>query len=286
MLKDFLIFVQMVFISTPLLLAQTSQPNMFIIQSSAQKLYEDHSDSIKLEVNDSLESLMADVLSKTSALDVSADTLKFLKSLISEDEKFRLISWAYPISGNRHRYSGFIQRFNKDGASDTLINLRFTKDKDDLYAVLPAEEWPGAVYFDLIEKRSKQGTTYTLFGWMAAGSGRAKRVIEVLDFDSKGAAMFGKPVFIIDPVKNQSRVIFEFTDQVPFHLAYEMHPMPGKKRKKTEMIVFNRLVGNNPRMGRVYKGSVPDYSTFDGLFFSDGKWRLYRDLDLRVDTDK
>ncbi len=286
MLKALLIFIQIFLISTSFLLAQAVQPNTFTIQSSAQKLYEDQPDSIKIKVNGSLENMMAKVLSATSVTDVSADTLKFLKSLISADEKFRLITWAYPVSGNRHQYSGFIQLFNKNGDSDTLINLRFTKEKDDLFTTLPAEEWPGAVYFDLIEKKSKQGTTYTLLGWMGAGPGKARRIIEVLDFDNEGAAIFGKPVFIIDAAKNQSRMIFEYTDQIPFHLAYEMHPLPGKKKKKEGMIVFNRLVGNNPVMGRMYKGSVPDYSTFDGLVFGDGKWRLYRDLDLRVDTDK
>jgi len=36
----------------------------------------------------------------------------------------------------------------------------------------------------------------------------------------------------------------------------------------------------------MYKAKIPDYSTFDGLIFEDGKWLLYRDLDLRLGLDK
>ena len=50
------------------------------------------------------------------------------------------------------------------------------------------------------------------------------------------------------------------------------------------MVVFNELTGNNPQMGRIFRAPVPDYSAFDALVFKKGKWYLYKDLDLRIDT--
>jgi hypothetical protein len=183
-----------------------------------------------------------------------------------------------------YTYSGFLQIFNKDGQHDSLITLKYERTKDDVLATLQFNQWPGAVYYRLIEKTFKKEITYTLLGWVGAEEGKEKRVIEILDFDSEGTAYFGSPVFVMDEKMIQDRVIFEYAGEVPLHLNYETHPLPGKK-KKVDMIVFNRLVGNNPQMGRIYTAMVPDYSTYDGLIFKDGNWILHRDLDLRVNTD-
>jgi hypothetical protein len=286
MLKACLIFVQIFFISAAFSFAQTSTSNLSAIENKARLLYDDLLDSVKVEASRSLENMMAEILSATSVSDFSIDTLKFLKSLTAGDGKFRLISWAWPVSLDQHRYSGFLQLFDKEGACDTVFKFTCNNDTDDLFATLNADEWPGAVYYELVEKESRKGKLYTLFGWMGAGPGKSKRIIEVLGFDQNGHPVFGNPVFVIDPAKIQSRVIFEYTDQIPFHLAYEVHPLPGKKKKKEGMIVFNRLRGNDPQMGRIYNAGVPDYSTFDGFVFTDDNWLLYQDLDLRVNSDK
>ena len=286
MLKIRAFLIQLLFISSTCLFAQSQKSTTLELQSLAAKLYQDHPDSVKIETNGRVAALMNELANQANAEDVSIDTLKFLKSLIPENKTFRLVTWAFPLSGNFFHYSGFLQIFDVKGTGDTLIWLGYKLGEDDLHGIYPAKQWPGAVYFKMIEKKSRIGEIYTLLGWAGAEKGIEKRIIEILDFDGDGLPVFGKPVFAIDPTKNQSRVIFEYTDQVPFHLNYEKHPMPGKKRKKEWMIVFNRLRGNNPQLGRMYRARVPDYSTFDGLIFADGKWLLYRDLDLRINTDK
>ena len=284
MLKRLAFLIQLLFISSTCLFVQSQKPPMLELQSLAAKLYQDHSDLVKYEANGRVETLIIALANQTNAEVASIDTLTFLKSLIPDDETFRIVTWAFPLSGNLFHYSGFLQVFGDTGTQDTLIRFEYKIGHNELYNSYPAKQWTGAVYYKLIEKISRQGKLYTLLGWVGAEEGVEKRVIEIIDFDRDGLLVFGKPVFAIDSKKNQSRVIFEYTDEVPFHLNYEKHPMPGKKIKKEWMIVFNRLRGNNPQMGRMYKARVPDYSTFDGLIFTEGKWLLYRDLDLRVNT--
>jgi hypothetical protein len=284
MLKVSLFLFQILFVSVNCLWSQTEKSDIEGLQSLASQLYDKHPDSMKYEINSKVEFLLTELLEKTRIGDVAVDTLKFLKALHSEDGTFRMISWAYPLSDNMYDYSGFLQLFDNNGFHDSFISLGYKNSNDNVKKVLPTDEWPGAVYYKLIEKTSGKTKTYALLGWVGDEVGKSKRMIEVLDFDDAGTPYFGKPVFVMDEGNIQARVIFEYAEEVPLHLKYEMHPLPGKK-KKAEMIVFNRLVGNNPQMGRMYKAMVPDYSTFDGLIFEDGKWVLHQDLDLRVNTD-
>jgi len=285
MLKAFPFFIQIIIISCSSLFSQSEKSTVVELQLMAAKLYEDHADSVKYNINSRVEDMIEVILENSNAKLVGLDTLNFLKVLSAEDGKFNLLSWAYPSTGDRFQYSGFLQILDDHGGPDSLIRFVYEEDGDELFKIYQDKNWPGAVYYKLIEKTSKKNLTYTLLAWVGAETGKAKRVIEILDFDQEGNPQFGKPVFMIAPEKIQNRMIFEYTDEVPFHLNYEIHPLPNKKKKKEGMIIFNRLVGNNPQMGRMFNGSVPDYSVFDGLIFEEGKWLLYRDLDLRVDTD-
>ena len=273
------------FLTVPHLFSQPEKPHANELQSLAKVLYEDRPDSIKFKINGRVEDLIHGLLGQANSEAGLVDTLSFLKSLISENGMFRIVTWAFPVSNGLFHYSGVVQVFSNKGSKDTLIRLQYKLGKDDLYKAFLPSEWPGAVYYGLIEKKYRQVTTYTLLGWMGAETGKAKRVVEILDLDKEGRLRFGAQKFVMEPGKDKSRVVFEYTDKVPFHLKYENHVVPGKKRKREDMIVFNRLVGNNPKMGRMYKAKIPDYSTFDGLIFENGKWSLYRDLDLRMDTN-
>jgi len=264
---------------------QDEKPDINYIHQLAEQLYEAKADSLKIEINEQLEIAMANALASASINQSDFDSLTFLKALDPTKGEFRLITWAYPLSDDGYNYSGFLQFFDKEDLQDTIIKLEYKKTGNQVMKALSSNEWPGAVYYKLIERQSGKKKTYTLFGWIGAGKGKALRVIEILDFYENANINCGKPIFVMDDKKIQARVIFEYTREVPFHLKYEKHPLPGKK-KKAEMIVFNRLAGNNPQMGRMYKAIVPDYSTYDGLIFENGKWVLYRDLDLRVNTDK
>jgi len=266
------------------LFSQTDKQAIENLQSLAKQLYGKNPDSVKFATDDKIKVLMAELLETSYNDYVAIDTLTFLKALNEDDGRFRLITWAFPLSDELYNYSGFIQLFDRDGLPDTIFTLGYKKANTDVLKVLSIDEWPGAVYYKLIEKNSGKNKIYTLLGWMGTEPGKAKRVIEILDFDDSGAPYFGKPIFVMDDKKIQDRVTFEYAEEVPLHLKYEKHPLPGKK-KKAGMIVFNRLVGNNPQMGRMYKAMVPDYSTYDGLIFEDEKWVLHRDLDLRVNTD-
>jgi hypothetical protein len=178
-------------------------------------------------------------------------------------------------------YSGFIQKIRKNAPIE-IIQLQGNLTEPDEKKIYDKNTWPMAVYTRLIVNKNKQGEFYTLIGWMGGREGSSRRVLEVLTFDQNGNPVFGAPIFNSDQKTLKSRVIFEFTDQIPFHLAYEQQRLPGKKKKKGWMIVFNHLSGNSRQSRNPYKVLTPNYDKFDAFIFDGTRWQFTSDIDVRM----
>lgn len=249
--------------------------------SLAKTLFGEYPDSLKILANQQMETLMSGFLTGNESIGFQFDSLRFVKCVQSSKADFRMITWVVPLTERRFLYSGFIQKLvNSQPAG--VVRLESVKGEVNEKSIYQKDEWPSAVYTQLIENKNDIGKFYTLIGWMGGAEGKAHRVLEVLTFNQGGDPVFGAPVFDTDKTRKvKCRVIFEFTDQVPFHLGYEQHRLKGKKRKKW-MIVFNHLEGNNPQSKKVFGGAVPSYDMFDGYFFDGQHWRFESDIDVRM----
>jgi hypothetical protein len=273
------------FLFVPLLLPAQTYDTLFVDKARelAQIIYADTADSIKLQANQELEQWAADFLSTSFFPAFSIDSLPFIKYLVPNDDSFDMLTWVMPLSDHRWHYSGMIK---KTGAQekDTIFRLQPILRQASADSIYSFKQWPGAVYRNVISRSTKENPFYTLTGWRGETEGLAGRVIEALWFDSAGTPQFGLPVFVMKNGEPQYRILFTFTDQVPFHLAYEPQLLPGEKRKRDQMIVFNRLGGNNAQLGRMFKGAVPRYDIFDALVNIAGRWVLFEDIDARTDS--
>jgi hypothetical protein len=269
----------------PLLLPAQSADSIFIAKARglSEVIYTDTTDSVKLQRNQELEQLVTDFLSNPLLPTFSFDSLQFIKHLRPDDGSFDLLTWVVPLSNHRWHYSGLIRKIDaKNG--DTIFRLQPIQWQPSADSSYSYTQWPGAVYRKVISRSPKGNPFYTLTGWHGETEGLAGRMIDVLWFDSAGAPLFGLPIFVMKDGSQQQRVFFSFTDQVPFHLAYEMQLLPGEKRRSDQMIVFNRLGGNNAQLGQMFRGAVPRYDIFDAFVFINGKWVLHQDVDARTDT--
>jgi hypothetical protein len=156
----------------------------------------------------------------------------------------------------------------------------------DLFISYLPENWPGAVYSRIIETRFGKQSLYTLFGWIGGAKGATHRIIETLIFTDDGNPVFGQTVFSGVSKRLQSRVIFTYNSQVPFHLAYEKQLTPGNKKRKENMIVFNRLIDSKPEMGISPGLKVADYSLFNGFIYRDDRWVFIENVDVRMPEQK
>ncbi len=255
--------------------------------SLAATLYGNFSDEEKIAANLALENISQEFLSKDSSLNFTYDSISFLRHLTSEDGSFALLTWAVPLENDQLLYSGFVQKLNTGRRSqsrvDTIFLLKAADKSPDKNASYPTDQWPGAVY-DRILPKAKNADYYTLLAWVGKPQGLAGKRIETLTFDTAGDPMFGVPAIIMKEGSVQNRLDFEYTSEMPFHLAYELQRLPGEKRKTGWMIVFNRLGGNTPGMGRMFRGPVPSFDTYDALIPIGSQWVLFEDIDPRANT--
>ncbi len=217
--------------------------------------------------NDSILLLMRKVLNTPASFSYPFDSLKRMGVVYPPDSTFRIFTWNLVKDDGTYRHFGMIQH-----SSGRLTELKDEgrQIKDPCRAVLPPDQWYGALYYRILQNRWRNTTYYTLLGLSLNNSLTTRKVIDVLTFDRKGTARFGAPLFEMqDSICD--RVIFEFSARVSMLLHYD---------DRMGMIVFDHLSPALPR----YKGMAQYYgpdSSYDGFFFYKGKWRLREDLDVR-----
>lgn len=261
-----------------------SQTNDFktITDSLSKILFGNFPDEEKISINQQLEKNTLTFLQSDSSISFTYDSLLYAKYLLSDDGSFALLTWVVPLAENQYHFSGFLQKISKSDV-DTVFQLTPSKKETKPNIAYAMKDWPPAVYNQILPKGKKEDY-YTLFGWVGKDEGLAGKRIETLTFDSVGQPVFGVPAFSMKDGNTQYRVDFEYTSEVPFHLGYELQRLPGEKRKTGWMIVFNRIGGNTPGMGRVFQGPVPSFEYFDAYIPINEKWVFFEDVHPRANT--
>lgn len=280
----FIVFILLMFSFT-----KAQNPEKASLDSIAQLgkiLYENGNDSIKKVTNLRVEQLFEDFLLAENLSVLNFDSLKFIKAVSTDDTGLQLFTWAVPLSDGSFLYSGFIQKYDKKRTIGQVFRLKNNSTEIDLFTSYAPENWPCAVYSRIIETRFGKQSLYTLFGWIGCAKGATQQIIETMIFTEDGNPVFGQPVFSGISVRLQSRVIFTYNSQVPFHLAYEKQLTPGNKKRKENMIVFNRLIDSKPEMGLSPGLKVADYSLFDGFIYKDDRWVFIENVDVRMPEQK
>jgi hypothetical protein len=186
----------------------------------------------------------------------------------SEDGMVSIFSWNFVNTNSFYRYGCIIQtRFNNK------INTIVPVDAIDVVPddeVLKPDEWYGAIYYSIVEKKYKRKTYYTVLGWDGYDNKIARKFIDILSFNSKGELEFGDALFK-NTDRKLKRVVFSFGASGSMHLLYD---------KKYNKIIFDHLSPSRPEYEGDYKYYGPDFS-YDGFKFTKGKWVFQEMLDPR-----
>jgi hypothetical protein len=137
---------------------------------------------------------------------------------------FRIISWQVKDENNIHHQYGLLQ--TKEGKTYQLKDAVNTIDKDAEYSEMSTQDWYGALYYNLIEKKFNNRPYYLLFGYDAHNDRDRVKIVEILTFKD------GKPVFGKELFKNgngdrpdiKQRVIIDYTNigNVSFNYNQDM----------------------------------------------------------------
>jgi len=183
------------------------------------------------------------------SFDYHFDRLKSVSIQYPPDSSFRIFTWQLMVSPSDYRYFGVIQ-INQPTVK--LIPLADRSDSltDLAQAVTNPREWYGALYYNIQQITREGKPYYLLMGYDAYNLRDRRKVLEVLHFDSNGAASFGAPLIPTGTDELQHRLVLEYYGQSSVRLNYD---------PAMESIIYDHLIeipgkaGQGPMM-------VPDGS--------------------------
>ncbi len=273
MLKGFLLPLFILFFIFPGLSQTNQSPGVEdTLYNCFKRLRVTPDQSQKKQINDSIRDIFKRILVKKEFFENPFDTLRTVGRIMSPDEKFRIINWNTLDGDGTYTYYAFIQYYHKDKDEIVLTELIDKSDSipDPEQQVLDAENWYGALYYDIVPPPKRKYDEYLLLGWDGGTLFLNRKVIDVLRFTSSGVPRFGKSIFKLKKDRKK-RIIFEFSYMASMRLFYD---------DDIDMVVFEHLVPLTPAV-RDQKSYYGSDLTFDGLEFEDGKWHLRENLDVK-----
>jgi hypothetical protein len=253
-------------------------------------------ESERMDLNNRFAAALSATLEGNGAFTYPFDSLKGITMVISPDRRFRLFTWPALLSDGRYLYSGIlmVQDKKEKTARITLFTDRGDSITDPGKAILPPENWFGAVYYQVIPVKVQDGSTaYTLLGWRGLGLLVSSRIIEIMTIGNDGSVTFGSTLFCDKERLPDSRIIFRYSAKASMVLAYEKQAMltgrkwnPSSREFETDriremMIVCDRMLPSDPQMEGRYEYYFPSSDVMDGYLFSDGCWTIVREVDAR-----
>lgn len=226
----------------------------------------------KTTINDSIRMIFKRVLKKNNFFKHPFDTLKTVGKLISPDEQFRIINWNTVNEDGTYNYYAFLQYYNDDNDEIVLTELTDTSDsiQKPEQQTLYANNWYGALYYEIVPAKHKRRKHYLLLGWDGGDLFINRKVLDVMTLTSSGKPRFGKNVFKFGR-ERKKRVIFEFSYMATMRLFYD---------DNIDMVVFEHMRPLKPSMKKQKMAYGSDL-TFDALEFEDGKWILKENIDVK-----
>lgn len=252
---------------------QLYQSTRDTLKSHFKKIQEQasHSDEVN-KVNDKIISSLENFLKQKDAFEFRFELDKAMSDIVSEDKKARIISWSLPPDVGIYRCYGFVLYKNPKTKTTTVFKLKAAEGKTENAErkSFNHNNWQSCVYYNLIQKKSKGKTYYTLMGWNGNDGITTKKLVDVLSFSGKGEPVFGAPIFLMRKQK-WHRVIFEYSPEAVMYLNYD---------EQKKMILFDHLAPNDPTNTGRFQYYGPDFS-IDGLKWKKGLWQLQEDMDAK-----
>jgi len=227
------------------------------------------SDSLKLSISQDIMVDLKKSLKKKGSFTYPFNKLENLGKVTSPDQQLRVFSWNYMLKNGDYRY--FALLLKKEGRKVELFELHQNLSvKESMTSKLSANQWLGALYYQIVPFTQKGNKLYLLLGWDGNNHRTSKKIIESLGFSKTGDPELGIPV-INWRGKRLSRVIFEYSKQVQMKLKFH---------EKGNYIVFDHLSPSESRYVNQFEYYGPDFS-YDALKFEKGIWNLVEEFDLK-----
>lgn len=247
------------------------------LQRLAERVLTDSSIDNRLATNDTLLQVFQEAFSLEGSFEYPFDSIKSISLKKTPDKKIRIATWQLFVNRETYQYFGFLQMPTKKGLNLIPLDDKANKRSNIDFSELGADEWYGALYYNIKEFRYKGKTHYLLFGYDAFSAFDRRKLLDILHFEN-GKPLFGAPlIHIKDGMGREqtvSRFIMEYSASVMCTLNFS---------EEEKMIIFDHLIAQG-----LFKEqgvtNVPDGS-YDALKLANGKWVFVEKLPTQVLED-
>jgi hypothetical protein len=264
------LFLIVIILSSLHLQAQDSV--LVSLEKIAFSMLNDQDESKRLAFQDQVSHLLDSILLSPDSWNKSFEGIKSIAILTSPDQRFRIFNWNVPYNDGTYKFFGLVQI--KASRKNSYQVIRLTDYSNELTKAssksLSENQWFGALYYSILEKKYKKKVYYVLLGWDGNTAFSNKKLIDVLQIGADNSVSFGAPLFD-DGKRLRHRVFFEHSERCTMSLRYQ---------EKNDWIVFDHLAPSQPSLTGQYEFYGPDF-TFDAFKWEKGRFKFYSDVDVR-----
>jgi hypothetical protein len=234
----------------------------------------DTTDEVKINTCDSIQTWLSHNLQNPESWDYPFDSLHLTTIPVAKHPKsnVRIFSYNAVLKGGIFRHYAIIQHHHKKYIETfALLDTMQELHKDALMDGLNADEWIGALYYQIIPFKHRRKQVYILMGFDGYNTKGNRSILDVLYFEDK-LPMFGYELFRsseYDPTP-EPREIFQYDESVVMSLRYE---------EQGNTIVMEDLVPKRPELEGDPWSLIP--SGYYSAYVRDGKTWVKKSL-----TDK
>jgi hypothetical protein len=251
------------------------KPSADSMQKIIRSMQRGETDAQRYDAGVIFDSVILGYLSTDSNVTHLPDFAPNIACVKPSDDTWRMLTWTVPsYDGDAYVYHGYLQWYCSSQNRFLLFRLTDSSavvKKPESEKLLP-ERWFGTTYYEVVHRKRKGVTYYTLLGWKGKNRSITQKVLEVFYFE-KDQPKFGYPLFKKEGVI-KSRIVFSFTAQATMSLRYE----PSRK-----MIIYDHLYVPKTSGPNDPSQAGPDGS-YDGYRFKGGRWQWVGDLKLKLKT--
>jgi len=242
-----------------------------ILEDLYSRLLISHSDSVRLQMNDSIKLLIESYVSSDTVFQSNFKNLRYLGQITSPDSSLKIITWNLILPESPGRYFCYFIRKGSPGKTNKIYRM------SALYKVNPVTadtsyaqaDWYGALYYDVRPCTINNKTCWILLGIDYGNPDISRKIIDVLTISADDSLVFGRKWFE-SKGKNKFRAVFEYASDGMMSLRF----------KSDSSIVFDHLVPFSESQRNDHQFYGPDYSN-DAYNYSNGVWRLVINVDAR-----
>ena len=235
------------------------------LKKFAVKIIQGINSSDRFAADTSFTRMLVRALKTSNSFYYTFDSLQTISQLYAPDSTFKIFTWQLMINDNVIRHHGAIQMRTDDGS----LKLYGLIDKspvtiNQVDTVGNNNGWIGAVYYNIIQKKSANQNYYTLLGFDENNIRSNRKIIEVVNF------IHGEPTF--------GGRYFSFEEDTVFKTSVGRYIMEYKKEDgpklnydaEMDMIIVEHLVSESNEPNK--KWTLVGDGDYEGFKWKNGKW--------------